>query len=220
MLKVYGIHGRTTAIIKIPFNHGKGSIECEFENGLIGQGMMNEPAKYSTNSKFVQNIIENSPLFGGLIQLVRSFEEPGDNDEAPAAPAEAVAAPAPAAAPSAADAAAQANAKRLAAARAAKEAKKASRNAVTPADGVEPAQEDEQGGKTQYQGGAATATATRDAGLEKGTDAPGQNVEITTREQAIEVLKANGALATDLISDEAILAFMKKKGISFPNLEF
>ena len=41
MLKVYGIHGRTAAIIKIPFNHGKGSIECEFENGLIGQGTMN-----------------------------------------------------------------------------------------------------------------------------------------------------------------------------------
>ena len=219
MLKVYGIHGRTAAIIKIPFNHGKGSIECEFENGLIGQGTMNEPAKYSTNSKFVQNIIENSPLFGGLIQLVRSYEEPGDN-EAPATPAEAVAASAPAPAAPAADAAAQANAKRLAAARAAKEAKKASRNAVTPADAAEPAQTDEQGGKTQYQGGAATATATRDAGLEKGTDAPGQNVEITTREQAIEVLKANGALATDLISDEAILAFMKKKGISFPNLEF
>lgn len=215
MLKVYGIHGRTAAIIKIPFNHGKGAIECEFENGLIGQGTLNEPAKYSTNSPFVQNVIENSSLFGGLIHLVRSFAEATDAAPAPQPPVAAQNAPA-------ADAAAQANAKRLAAARAAKEAKKANKNAVTPADAAEPAQADEQGGNTQYQGAAATATATRDAGLEKGTDdtpVGEDHPEITTKEDAIALLKSRGAAATNLVSDKAILAFAHSIGVTFSNLE-
>jgi len=71
MLKIYGIHGRTQALIKVPVNNGKAWIECEFKHGRIGAGIANRPATYPTSDITEQNIIENSPLFGHLIFLHR-----------------------------------------------------------------------------------------------------------------------------------------------------
>lgn len=71
MLKIYGIHGRTQALIKVPVNNGKAWIECEFKHGRIGAGIGNRPATYPTADVTEQNIIENSPLFGPLIILYR-----------------------------------------------------------------------------------------------------------------------------------------------------
>ena len=44
--------------------------------------------------------------------------------------------------------------------------------------------------------------------------------EINSREGAIEILKQNGAKATDLVSDDKIAAFMAKKNITFSNFSF
>lgn len=71
MLKVYGIHGRTQCIIKVPVNEGKAWVECEFKGGRIGAGIANRPATYPTANEVEQQIIENSPLFGHLITLHR-----------------------------------------------------------------------------------------------------------------------------------------------------
>lgn len=71
MLKIYGIHGRTQAIVNIPVNNGHAHFECEFKHGRIGAGLGNRPATYATNDSIEQNIIENSPLFGPLIFLHR-----------------------------------------------------------------------------------------------------------------------------------------------------
>lgn len=71
VLKVYGIHGRTQALIKVPVNNGRAWIECEFKHGRIGAGIANRPATYPTSDSTEQNIIENSPLFGPLIFLHR-----------------------------------------------------------------------------------------------------------------------------------------------------
>ena len=71
MLKVYGIHGRTQALIKVPVNNGKAWINCEFKHGRIGAGIGNRPATYPTADVTEQNIIENSPFFGSLIFLHR-----------------------------------------------------------------------------------------------------------------------------------------------------
>ena len=75
MLKVYGISGRTTAIIRIPAGKsGKAFLECEFTRGRMGlSALANRPATYVTQDPVKQAIIENSPLFGRTIRLVRSY---------------------------------------------------------------------------------------------------------------------------------------------------
>lgn len=90
MLKVYGIHGRTQALIKVPVNNGKAWIDCEFKHGRIGAGIGNRPATYPTSDETEQNIIENSPFFGSLIFLhrVAAAETPATaKQDTPAAPA-------------------------------------------------------------------------------------------------------------------------------------
>lgn len=80
MLKVYGIHGRTTALIRIPAGKsGKAYLECEFARGRMGVGPANRPATFVTTDPVKQAIIEGSPLFGGVIKLVRSYEEEGES---------------------------------------------------------------------------------------------------------------------------------------------
>lgn len=71
MLKIYGINGRTQALVKFPLNNGKACLQCEFKHGRIGAGMRNRPATYPTADITEQNIIEDSPLFGTLISLYR-----------------------------------------------------------------------------------------------------------------------------------------------------
>lgn len=87
MLKIYGIHGRTQAVINIPVNGGQAHLECEFKHGRIGAGMGNRPATYPTSDPIEQSIIENSPLFGPLIILYRVSvaESPASAAAAPAA---------------------------------------------------------------------------------------------------------------------------------------
>lgn len=87
MLKVYGIHGRTQAVIKVPVNNNQAWLECEFKHGRIGAGLGNKPATYPTSDATEQNIIENSPLFGPLIFLVRQSAEEPKADKAAAAAA-------------------------------------------------------------------------------------------------------------------------------------
>lgn len=137
MLKVYGIHGRTQALIKVPCNNGKAWLECEFRHGRIGAGLGNRPATYPTNDVTEQNIIEDSPLFGPLIFLHRVA-----GADAPKTP-------------------------------------------DTPAKPV---------GKAE----------------------PG----VTSKEEAVAYLKANGAKAVNLKDDAAIKKYMEKIGVFFPNFEF
>lgn len=82
MLKVYGIHGRTTALIRIPAGkNGRAYLECEFGRGRMGVGPANRPATYVTTDPVKQAIIEGSPLFGRMIKLIRSYEdEPGQTE--------------------------------------------------------------------------------------------------------------------------------------------
>lgn len=209
-LKVYGIHGRTQAVITIPFNGGRAKLELEFEHGRIGAASLNRPATYSTNDPAKQVIIENSQYFGSLITVIREYKDKKD-DLLAAAKAKA-----------AADAA---KTDRLAAARAANAAKAAAKKkAVELADGVTPLQGDEQGGTTQFQGAGVSASDARTAGLEKGIDASGKedyedHPEITSIEEVFAFLKTRGAKATDLTEDGA-RAFAAKIGVTFSNFEF
>lgn len=85
MLKVYGIHGRTTALIRIPAGkNGRAYLECEFGRGRMGVGPANRPATYVTTDPVKQAIIEGSPLFGGMIKLIRSYEDEPGQTETPA----------------------------------------------------------------------------------------------------------------------------------------
>jgi len=75
MLKTYGIHGQTTAILNFPINEGRAWFTAEFARGRIGAGLQNRPATFTTSNPVVQGIIENSVEFGHLIKLVRVSEE-------------------------------------------------------------------------------------------------------------------------------------------------
>lgn len=44
--------------------------------------------------------------------------------------------------------------------------------------------------------------------------------DVTTKAGLTKVLKSKGAKATDLLSDESIVAFIKKAGLEFPNYKF
>ncbi len=136
MLKVYGIHGQTQAVLNFPINDGKAWFTAEFGRGRIGAGMQNRPATYTTSNPVIQGIIENSAEFGHLIKIVRVTE---DSD-----------------------------------------AKKAAAHLEAPALAAHP--------------------------------------EITSKEEAIAFLKANGAKATQLKDDESIQKYATKIGVFFPNL--
>ena len=92
MLKTYGIDGQTTAIVKIPFNGNTAWLEVEFKRGRIGTKTQNRPATFSTTDPVEQAIIENSPMFGRMIRLIRCI----GSDETPTAKSSAAPAPAPA----------------------------------------------------------------------------------------------------------------------------
>ena len=90
-LKIYGIHGRSTAVIRVPAGDGKAYLEVEFTKGRPTPGGNYKPAVYSTNDKTEQSIIEHSPYFGGTIKLIQVYGN--DSDAAAPAPAPAVEAP-------------------------------------------------------------------------------------------------------------------------------
>ena len=136
MLKIYGIHGRTQAIIKFPLNNGKAYLECEFKHGRIGAGMGNRPATYPSSDITEQNIIEDSPFFKHNMVFIHRIS----GDEKPA------------------------------------ETKSAAAPEYVPS--------------------------------------------VTSREEVIAYLKANGAKATNLKDDESIKKYMAKINVAFPNFEF
>ena len=88
MLKVYGISGQTTAIVRIPLNEGKAYLECEFRHGHIGSGPNARPATYPTSDPATQAIIESSGFFGKRIKLIRVMndDQPKPTFENPAYP--------------------------------------------------------------------------------------------------------------------------------------
>ena len=138
MLKVYGINGRTQALIKVPVNHGRAWIECEFKHGRIGAGIANRPATYPTSDETEQHIIEDSPFYGNMIFLYRAAgsDEQKSNNEPEQKPFN---------------------------------------TAVT---------------------------------------------SVTSKEEAVAYLKANGAKATNLKDDASIQKYMEKIGVIFPNFSF
>lgn len=135
MLKVYGIHGQTQAVINFPINGGKAWFTAEFGRGRIGAGIQDRPATYTTSNEVIQNIIEDSQEFGHLIKLIRVVKDSSENKE-----------------------------------------KKPAKKKLTA------------------------------------------HTEITSQEDAIAFLKANGAKATDLVDDDSIQKFAAKIGVFFPNL--
>ena len=73
--KVYGIHGRSSAILRIPTGSGKAEFKAEFENGLPGAGANYRPATFSSSDPIVQRIMETSPHFGKTYFLYRVWHE-------------------------------------------------------------------------------------------------------------------------------------------------
>lgn len=139
MVKVYGIYGRTAAIVRIPIGHGnKGFLECEFSRGRLGLGSADRPATYSTGDDIKQSIIESSSLFGHTIKIVRTYPDA--------------------------------------------ESKKSAKTSPKP----------------------------------KVSDVP----DITTRDEAVIFLKAQGAKAVDLKDDDSMKKYMEKIGVVFSNCKF
>ena len=83
--KVYGIHGRSSAILRIPTGSGKAEFRAEFENGLPGAGANYRPATFSTADPIVQRIMETSPHFGRTYVLYRVWHEDDGDKAVPAA---------------------------------------------------------------------------------------------------------------------------------------
>lgn len=68
MIKIYEVHGKTSAIFNIPIGTGKAALEVEFTRGCIDKKNY-RPATYRSTNGIEQAIIESSPLFGNEIVL-------------------------------------------------------------------------------------------------------------------------------------------------------
>ena len=91
--KVYGIYGKTTVEINLPV--GKATLPLVFERGCLDRKNY-RPASFITNKKYIQDIIESSSFFGGMIKLVKVYgndapEEPEAEPAPKKAPAKAAA---------------------------------------------------------------------------------------------------------------------------------
>lgn len=77
MTKVYGIHGKTTVEIKLPV--GKATLPLVFTRGCLDRKNY-RPASFMTSKKYIQDMIESSPLFGKTIKLVKAYgkDEPAE----------------------------------------------------------------------------------------------------------------------------------------------
>lgn len=72
MTKVYGIYGYTTVEINLPV--GKAVLPLTFERGCLDRKNF-RPATFITNKKPIQDMIENSSMFGKTIKLVKTYGE-------------------------------------------------------------------------------------------------------------------------------------------------
>lgn len=68
--KVYGISGYTHVEIKLQV--GKAVMPIVFERGCLDRKHA-RPATFTTSDKFVQDVIENSDIFGRTIKLYRKY---------------------------------------------------------------------------------------------------------------------------------------------------
>lgn len=82
-LKIYGIHGRSTASIRVPAGDGKAYLICEFTKGRPTPGANYKPAVYATSDTTEQSIIEHSPYFGGIIKLMEVYATADTKNSAP-----------------------------------------------------------------------------------------------------------------------------------------
>jgi len=83
MTKIYGIYGYVSATLRIPIGDGSAYLIREFTKGNPkGTGAYYKPATFVSCDRTEQEMIENSPLFNNTIQLIRSFEDEGDVQEA------------------------------------------------------------------------------------------------------------------------------------------
>lgn len=73
--KIYGIYGRSTALVRIPTGKGKAFISVEFDRGVPNIGPNYRPATYSTSDPIEQSILEKSPMFNNLYTLYRIYKE-------------------------------------------------------------------------------------------------------------------------------------------------
>lgn len=80
--KVYGIHGRSAAILRIPTGSGKAEFQADFENGLPGAGANYRPATFSTSDPVIQSIMEKSPHFGRTYFLYRVWRDEAKTQKA------------------------------------------------------------------------------------------------------------------------------------------
>ena len=82
--KVYGIYGKTTVEINLPV--GKATLPLVFERGCLDRKNY-RPASFITNKKYIQDIIESSSFFGGMIKLVKVYgNDAPEEQEAEAEP--------------------------------------------------------------------------------------------------------------------------------------
>lgn len=81
--KVYGIYGRTTAMVRIPTGSGKAQIEVTFDRGVPNAGPNYRPATFATSDPVVQSILEKSRLFGSLYTIYRVVRDDAATAEKP-----------------------------------------------------------------------------------------------------------------------------------------
>lgn len=75
MVKIYGMPGKVSACMNIPFNSGKANLNVEFSRGCLDRKHY-KPATYRTDSEIEQNIIESYDGFGKSIILLKTIGEP------------------------------------------------------------------------------------------------------------------------------------------------
>lgn len=167
--KVYGIYGRTTVEINLPV--GKATLPLIFERGCLDRKNF-RPATFITSKKYIQDMIENSNMFGKSIILVKVY---GNEQAAERKPAKSET---------------KKQTDRTSAASKAKEVANTSKSKE------------------------AEDTETGAEGNADGTiDYP----DVTSKEEAIAVLKSLGAKATDFKDDDALPALMAKYKVTFSN---
>lgn len=207
MLKVYGIIGRTTALLTIPTANRKAFVKAEFKHGRMGVGIASKPATFSTSDPVVQDILEMSPEYtSGLIKLVRAYSDNG-----------ALLSPVELAklrkCPAMNGIAAVANTKRIAKASAAPQAQ-----IPAPVDPrMEPVELAEE--EPVEQGVAPVELAEEDPVATAGEALVEAIPSVTTYTEAAAFLKSRGAKASEIRSTDAALKYAAKIGVTFPNFK-
>ena len=196
MLKVYGITGRTTAMLTIPTGNGKAFIKCEFKHGRMGLGIGNKPATYHTSDPVTQNIIETSNEYKkGLIKIVRAYNDEGSS----LSPAELMQM--------------RKNPGKNGIRIMPRGQKVVASKVSTPVPEADPV-EAEPVNIVDEEPAAPVETPS------EGENTGGESYpEVTTHAQAVAILKAKGVKVSEIRSTENALKVAAKMGIEFPNFK-